>query len=57
MVYKWALKRTGPLKTRFAPHLSYMLYYEMIYTTKAKPPEMRRKGGAGGVPLSFPLSQ
>src|SRR2546423_14698570 len=36
MVYKWALKRTGPLKTKFAPHLSYMLYYEMIYTTDDK---------------------
>ena len=36
MVYKWALKRTGPLKTRFAPHLTYMLYYQIIYTTEDK---------------------
>jgi hypothetical protein len=50
MVYKWALKRTGPLKTKFAPHLSYMLYYEMIYITNAKPLEMRGKGGAGDLP-------
>jgi uncharacterized protein (DUF433 family) len=36
MVYKWALKRTGLPKTKFAPHLSYMLYYEIIYTTDDK---------------------